>query len=80
MGHWNYRIVRSYPANKEEAWYSIREVYYDNNGKVNGWTENAIAPESNTIEGLLETLQLMLNCLDKPVLDEANLEECDGTE
>ena len=70
IGHWNYRIVRSYPANKEEAWYSIREVYYDNNGKVNGWTEDAIAPESNTIEGLLEILQLMLNCLDKPILEE----------
>ena len=72
--------MKSYPANQKEPWYSIREVYYDATGKVNGWTENAIAPESNTIEGLLEILQLMLNCLDKPVLDEANLEECDGTE
>ena len=71
---WNYRVMKSYPATKSDAWYSIREVYYDKDGKVDGWTEDEIAPESDTVEGLLEILGLMRNCLDKPILDEAELE------
>jgi len=71
---WNYRVMKSYPATRPEPWYSIREVYYDNHGEVDGWTVDEIAPASDTVEGLLEILGLMRNCLDKPVLDEAELE------
>ena len=70
---WNYRIMKSYPDSRD-AWYSIREVYYNNDGEVTDWTVEEIAPESETIEGLLEMIQLMRNCLDKPILDEAELQ------
>jgi hypothetical protein len=65
---WNYRVVKS-------------EVYYED-GKVDGWTEDAIAPGGETVDELREELQRMISCLDKPVLDEAELEdtekECDA--
>lgn len=67
---WNHRVMKSYPANQEDAWYSIREVYYDENGKVDGYTQDAIDPGSDSIEGLREVLCRMLLALDKPVLVE----------
>ena len=72
---WNYRVMKSYPANKEDAWYSIREVYYDNNGKVDGYTEDAIAPDGGSIDELREVLHRMILALDKTVLDENGLED-----
>jgi len=71
---WNYRVMRSYFEDMPDAWYSIREVYYDNHGEVDGWTVDEAAPVGDTVEELLEILGLMRNCLDKPILDEAELE------
>ena len=67
---WNYRVIKSYPATAENEWYSIHEVYYDDEGKITAWTEDAIAPESDTLEGLRDILGLMRSCLFKPVLHE----------
>jgi len=51
-----------------ETWYGIHEVFYDEDGKVDGWTEDEeIMGES--LEELKQTLEWMLVCLDKPVLD-----------
>ena len=71
---WNYRVMRSYPAGKDDAWYSIREVFYDNYGNINGWTKCEIAPNGETLEELLAVIEKMHKCLFKPILDEAELE------
>ena len=71
---WNYRVMRNrIRATAKDEWYTIHEVYYNDKGEVDGWTEDAIAPGSETVEGLLEQLTLMLSCLDKECWKMCNL-------
>jgi len=54
----------------------IVEVYYDDDGKITGWTQDAIGVYScEGVEGVKWTLQKMIECLDKPVLIEKDLVE-----
>ena len=69
---WNYRVVKEQAKLDEDAWCSIREVYYDKKGEIISWSADDIAPGGETVEELLEVLQLMRNCLDKPVLVETD--------
>ena len=71
---WNYRIMKSNDDDEDWDWYTIREVFYDVDGNITGYTQE-IAPGGDTAEGLLEVLGLMRNALDKPVLDELELIE-----
>ena len=67
---WNHRVFRKlYPAH-DYAEYTLRETIYDDTGKVEGWTLDAIAPSSDTVEGLRWVLTKMLEALDKPVLED----------
>ena len=63
---WNYRVVRNNSDEWEE--FSIREVYYEKDGSVQGITVDAIAPISESVEGLREVLQRMLEACEKDVL------------
>lgn len=65
---WNYRVMRH--VGDGEEWLGIHEVYYDDNGKPNGHTEDEIAPTSDEgVDGLRWVLDRMMEALDKPVLD-----------
>ncbi len=72
MSHWNYRVVKE--RYNDEDWYTIREVYYDDDGKIRGYTDE-IAPGGETVEVLRATLKLMRSCTDKPILDEDELKK-----
>jgi hypothetical protein len=48
--------------------FGIHEVYYEEDGGINGYTEEPVGVYSNSLEGLRETLEQMLKGLDKPVL------------
>ena len=63
---WNYRVARN--NNNEEEEFSIREVYYQEDGSIHGITVDAIAPVSESVEGLKEVLQRMLEACEKSVL------------
>ena len=68
---WDYRLVRS---NKEDGtptdWYSIQEVYYDDEtGEPIAHTVD-LEVVGDDIDDLKETLQHMLRCLDKEIIDE----------
>jgi hypothetical protein len=69
MGHWNHRVIqRDYDG---ETFHEIVEAYYDDEGNMNGYTQDAIAPVSEEgVEGLRWVLQRMLEALDKPVIVE----------
>ncbi len=57
---WNNRIFRrKYDSGNPS--FTIHEAYYDANGKLDGWTENAIEPRGESVEELIEHLQQMLN-------------------
>lgn len=72
---WNYRVVRHIEKFEqdgmqiEEPYYTIEECYYDENGEVDLHTEG-LRIFSEDIEGLKFTLEKMLECLNKPVVDE----------
>ena len=74
MADWNYRIVKRIWYNKlhedHQEMFDLREVYYDENGDVDYMTDAYITEHS--IEDMRETLQWMLESLEKPVIEEKN--------
>jgi hypothetical protein len=68
---WNYRVVRV----EEEGYdrYQLYEVYYDDDGKLEGMTENSMHPYGESVEELQNDLEYMMEALRKPVLDMKDL-------
>ena len=66
---WNYRIMT---LDKGVSW-GIHEVYYDENGKPNGYTERALQPSGGSLEELRDDLLYMLKAFEQPILTP---EEC----
>jgi len=62
MSHWNYRFcVETVPdglGGTEDVW-TVREVYYDDDGKANGVTAEPIHAQSDTWAGLVDELGRM---------------------
>lgn len=75
---WNYRIFKRIHRNKylpePETLYEIRETYYDKDGNINGWAEtpDVIGDSADELKG---TLEKMLQCLDKPLVNYHNGKE-----
>tara|TARA_Y100000034_G_scaffold75189_1_gene90334 strand:- start:261 stop:644 length:384 start_codon:yes stop_codon:yes gene_type:complete len=66
---WDYRVVRQTIEDGDE-WYSIQEVYYDDEtGKPTAQTAD-LQVEGDTITGIRTQLERMLKSLDEPVVDE----------
>ena len=70
MGHWNYRVIKTQPKGRPlyEATCSIHEVYYDDDGKIYGWTADPTDVYGESLHELKEGLEWMLEALEKPVL------------
>ena len=66
MSHWNHRILKK-KINGEDI-FSIREVYYNDDGEIYGITEHPVEIWGNTIEEIKETCEMILRCVDTPVL------------
>lgn len=71
---WNYRILRSTQSGGD-PWYAVHEVYYAADGSVNAATERPMALEAENTVGLLWHFAVMVEALEKPVLDATSLEE-----
>ena len=59
MSHWNYRVTREKVTNPDdtEAWfYALREVHYDDDGKVVGWTEDPVNFAADSPGEVIESL------------------------
>lgn len=72
MTTWNYRITRRVLDAGDvlrEVEYAIREVYYSDEGAVEGWTEDAIPPVGDTPLGVMEALARMDGAWRLGVLD-----------
>lgn len=63
---WNHRILAH--EHNGEVYLQIHEVYYNEEGKPNGYTENPISVGSETVKGITWTLNKMLECRTKPIL------------
>jgi hypothetical protein len=74
---WNHRIIRHIEKithMDDSIYYAIHEVYYDEDGKVNGWTEEPIRIMEESLEDLKVTLQRLVESFDNPVLDKETKE------
>lgn len=64
---WNHRVLAH--ESEGEVYLQIHEVYYDDDGKPNGYTQNAVIVGSVVdIHGIKWTLMKMTECLEKPIL------------
>jgi hypothetical protein len=63
MGYWNYRVARK---DNELAIYSI---YYDENGKIVGCSEQPAIVTGEGIEEIETNLQLMMEATKKEIVD-----------
>ena len=56
---WNYRIIRHDQDNPE--WYGLHEVYYNEAGAVEGWTEDSIDFVGDSAEDLTRSIEMALS-------------------
>lgn len=59
--------------------FAIYEVYYDEAGNVNGWTENPLTPTCSSAEDLHHELTVMMEAFAKGTLDYNNKEKDERT-
>lgn len=52
---WRYAVVK-----RGKKHFAIHEVYHSESGKLKGMSENAVAAESETYNGVVDQLQMML--------------------
>lgn len=57
---WHYQATRRAIPDRVREVYEVREVYVGKDSGRLTWTEDAIAANSDTKEGLIEVLQMML--------------------
>ena len=69
---WDYRVVRRESEDGSDEWYSIQEVYYDEDGTPMAQTLD-LQVEQDTIAGMRTQLESMLKALDEPVLEESDI-------
>jgi len=65
-GGWNHRILAH--KYKDEIFLEIHEVYYDSDGKPNGYTEKPISVGGENLKAITWVLNKMKECRKKPIL------------
>jgi hypothetical protein len=72
---WNYRVKKSYPSRAfpDEPWYCIVEAHYATAKHAAANTQNAfsgpVRAGSDSLDGLRADLKLMLQALERPVIE-----------
>jgi len=63
---WNYRLLAF--ENEDETYFQIHEVYYNDRGAPNGYTENPVPVYGESIKGVKWVIDEMKKALEKPTL------------
>ena len=71
---WEYRVVRRESEDGSDEWYSVQEIYLDEDKKPYAYTID-LQVEGDTVTGMRTQLERMLKALDNPVLDESDIVE-----
>ena len=66
---WDYRVVRKESSDGSNEYYSIQEVYYDDDSQPMAQTID-LGVEGDTITGIRTQLEKMISCLNQPIIDE----------
>ncbi len=67
MSHWNHRVLRETLPNGE-YYYSIHEVFYNDDGSIYAYTKDPIDVGGESIKDIRQTLNWIRKCLKNPVL------------
>ena len=62
---WNNRIVKHKSGSTDSVWYSVHEVFYNENGGVNGYTEDPITIHGLTVEDIKSQLEMIMKDIEK---------------
>jgi hypothetical protein len=73
MSHWNHRVLKQILPDDTE-WYTVREVYYNDDGSIFAYTEDPVEIVGESIAELRQELEWILACLDKEILVEGEVE------
>jgi hypothetical protein len=65
---WTYRVSKQTLKNGDEV-FAIREFYPNSKGELTSWSANEITPLGLTLEDLKGELALIMQALDKEVID-----------
>jgi hypothetical protein len=76
MSHWNHRVIKEQLAG--EDWYSVREVFYNDDDSIYAYTEEPVDICGESIENLREYLQWCLASLDKDILIDGEVKFVDS--
>lgn len=68
---WNHRIIKH--DIKKPAYFAIHEVFYEEDGKINGWTQDPIDISGESREEILRILKQISLDIKTPVLNESKL-------
>ena len=77
---WNNRIIKherpAAPNHKDDAvWYSVHEVFYNENGGVTGYTEDPISIVGETVDEVKSQLKMIMKDIEKhEVIDASTVE------
>ncbi len=61
---WNYRLIH------RDSQYAVHEVFYREDGTVEGWTEEPVFPSGDSLEEAMADLANYARAFDEPVLVE----------
>jgi len=78
MSYWNHRVVKETLNGVD--WYTVRETYYNADGTIYAYTEDAADASGTSIEELREYLTWLLAALDEPVLVDGEVKFVDYEE
>ena len=66
---WDYRVIFTpFEEGSDEGEYTIREVYYDDEGEISWWSDEAVELISEDFWDLAADFDLIAEAFDKPVL------------
>jgi hypothetical protein len=66
--YWNHRIIKH--TNKDGySYFGIHEVFYNSKDEIYGYSNEPIDISESTLDELRETLQMMMSCLNKEILE-----------
>jgi hypothetical protein len=54
---------------KKDGQLAVYSVYYDDRGNIHGGSERPFSPEADSLEELRTTLNLMLDALEKEIVE-----------
>ena len=70
---WNYRIIKH--GRKIEPYFAVHEVFYDERGKIESWTENPVDIVGDSVKDVTKMLETILKDIKQPVLKESELQK-----